>query len=60
AVAEIIINEGADINSYGGGNFATALQAASYNQHLEILKLLLDEQVDVNTKGSKYRTAIQA
>jgi hypothetical protein len=37
---------------WAGGQYGSALQAAVYQGHLEIVKLLLDHNADVNLKGN--------
>ncbi|GKT71811.1 NACHT and ankyrin domain protein [Colletotrichum tofieldiae] len=59
AVAKMIINQGADVNSHRGV-YGTALQAASHFGHLETVRLLVDNQADVNAEGGEHGTALQA
>ncbi|KAF5346315.1 hypothetical protein D9758_011486 [Tetrapyrgos nigripes] len=54
-----------DVDIYGkmnnlGGIYGNALQAASYEGHLEIVKLLLEKGADVNTLGGFCGNALQA
>lgn len=57
--ARDLIANGADVNSQGGSH-GTALQAASFSGHREIVQLLLDEGADVNAQGGIHGTALQA
>ncbi|KAF7968340.1 hypothetical protein HWV62_30929 [Athelia sp. TMB] len=50
---------GADVNVIGG-EYGTALQAASSEGHLEICQLLLEHGADLNASGGEYGTALQA
>ncbi|KAJ7863301.1 hypothetical protein B0H14DRAFT_2349054, partial [Mycena olivaceomarginata] len=43
-----------------GGEYSTALQAASHAGHLQIAQLLLESGADVNMPGQKYRSALEA
>jgi ankyrin repeat protein len=38
--------------------YSTALQAASLKGHLNMVKLLLAKDADVNTQGGRYNTAL--
>jgi ankyrin repeat protein len=53
------LGKGADVNIQGG-EYGNALQAASYEGHHEIVKLLLDNGAVVNAQGGKYGNALQA
>ncbi|KAJ5123791.1 Pfs NACHT and ankyrin domain protein [Penicillium atrosanguineum] len=48
APAGALISKGADVNTQGG-RYGNALQAASFEGHQEIAKLLLDKGANVNT-----------
>lgn len=43
-----------------GGEHGNILQVASYNSNEAIVKLLLDCGADINAKGGKYDSALQA
>ncbi|KAJ7867409.1 ankyrin repeat-containing domain protein [Mycena olivaceomarginata] len=43
-----------------GGEYGTALQAASYRGNLEVVALLLKKGADPNAQGGEYGTALQA
>ncbi|KAI0520856.1 ankyrin repeat-containing domain protein [Xylaria bambusicola] len=43
-----------------GGLFGTALQAAAYSGHTDVVKILLQRGVDPNVRGGKYRSALNA
>jgi len=47
------------VNSQGGEH-GNILQVASYNSNEAIVKLLLDCGADINAKGGKYDSALQA
>jgi ankyrin repeat protein len=40
--------------------YGIALQAAAWVEHLDVVKLLLDQGADVNVQGGEYGTALQA
>ncbi|KAJ7806204.1 ankyrin repeat-containing domain protein, partial [Mycena olivaceomarginata] len=42
-----------------GGEYGTALRAASLAGHIETVRLLLEHSADVNIIGGKYGTALQ-
>ncbi|KAF2148135.1 hypothetical protein K461DRAFT_233533, partial [Myriangium duriaei CBS 260.36] len=43
-----------------GGLYGTALQAAIYSGHMEVVQLLLDRAVDINLEGGFFGSALQA
>ncbi|KAK5626419.1 hypothetical protein RRF57_002134 [Xylaria bambusicola] len=55
----ILLLLGADANAKGG-QYGTALQAASYQGHRDIVEMLLSYGADVNAKGGQYGTALHA
>ena len=48
----------ADFNSQNG-HYGSALRAASYLGHKEILKLLIEKGADVNAQGGRFNNALQ-
>jgi ankyrin repeat protein len=46
----MLLDNGADVNAFGG-DYGTALVAASHRDHTAIIKTLLDHGADVNMKG---------
>jgi ankyrin repeat protein len=58
-IVQLLLNKGADVNLQGG-NYDTALQAASAKGHYEIVQLLLNKGAEVNLQGGYYDTALQA
>ncbi|KAK3351860.1 hypothetical protein B0H65DRAFT_137399 [Neurospora tetraspora] len=58
-VEDILAKEKIDVNAQGG-EYGTALQAASFQGHKEIVEMLLDKGADVNVQGGDYGTALQA
>ncbi|KAH5034899.1 hypothetical protein HBI75_092960 [Parastagonospora nodorum] len=59
AMAELLLEKGADINAQGG-RFGNALQAASFGGHEAVVRLLLDKSADVNAQGGRFGNALQA
>jgi hypothetical protein len=57
AMAEFLLDKGADVNAQGG-RFGNALQAASSGGHEAVVKLLLDKGAGVNTQGRFYGNAL--
>ncbi|KAI9709873.1 MAG: hypothetical protein M1812_007581 [Candelaria pacifica] len=55
----LLIEAGADVNAQGG-NLYTALQAASWTGHGQIVQQLLKAGADVNAQGGIYDTALHA
>jgi ankyrin repeat protein len=41
---------------WAGGEYGSTLQAAAFQGHLEIVKLLLDHNADVNLQGNEHIT----
>jgi ankyrin repeat protein len=37
-----------------GGKYGTALQAASYTENLDVVKLLLEKGADMNAQGMSF------
>jgi len=56
-VAEKLVTQD-DVNAQGG-EYGSALQGASSNGHLEIVKVLLASGADVNAQGGEYGSALQ-
>ncbi|THW54470.1 hypothetical protein D6D19_10716, partial [Aureobasidium pullulans] len=50
---------GADVNAQGG-EYGSALQAASVKGHDKTVQILLDRGADVNAQGGEYGSALQA
>jgi len=59
AMAEMLLDKGADINAQGG-TFGNALQAASFRGHEAVVRLLLNKGADVNAQGGTYGNALHA
>jgi len=57
--ARVLLEYGADVNAQGG-DYGTALQAASYGGHDRVVQRLLENGADVNAQGGHYGTALQA
>jgi ankyrin repeat protein len=55
----LLIEHSANIDAQGG-YFGHALQAASFNGHMNIVQLLIEQGADVNVEGGKYDTALKA
>ncbi|KAJ5689686.1 hypothetical protein N7462_004078 [Penicillium macrosclerotiorum] len=56
AEVRMVLAKGADVNAQGG-EYGTALQAAS---HCEVMQILLAKGADVNAQDGEYGTALQA
>jgi ankyrin repeat protein len=54
-MVQMLAARGADVNAQGGG-FDNALQAASAEGHTDIVKLLLEEGVDVDARAATTAT----
>ncbi|KAF7965800.1 hypothetical protein HWV62_41763 [Athelia sp. TMB] len=59
AIAQLLLEKGADVNATGG-EYGTALQAATCQGLLEVVKLLLENGADVNAMVEHHGTALQA
>ncbi|KAJ7884781.1 Pfs, NACHT and ankyrin domain protein [Mycena olivaceomarginata] len=62
-VVDLLINKAADVNALDiqGGEYGTALQAASLHGKVEIIQLLLEKGADPNIQGENgYGTALHA
>ncbi|KAF5320212.1 hypothetical protein D9758_017613 [Tetrapyrgos nigripes] len=55
----LMIENGEDVNAQGGV-YGTALQAASWEGNVDIVKLLLENGADANAQGGRYGNALQA
>jgi ankyrin repeat protein len=53
------LNRDAEVNAEGG-YFGNALQAASFNGHEQIVRLLVEKGANVNAEGGWYGNALQA
>ncbi|CAN9174414.1 unnamed protein product [Alternaria alternata] len=58
-VQSILFEEKTEVDIQGG-NYGRALQAASAEDHGEIVHILLDAGADVNAQGGYYGSALQA
>ncbi|CRG91178.1 Delta-latroinsectotoxin-Lt1a [Talaromyces islandicus] len=52
----MLLEAGANVNSYAPDHYGTALQAATYHKHLKVARLLIEQGADVNVT---YRTQRQ-
>jgi hypothetical protein len=52
-----LLELGAEVNAQGG-EYGNALQAASYGEHLAIVKVLLESGAEVNAQGGYYGNAL--
>ncbi|KAF7965758.1 hypothetical protein HWV62_41994, partial [Athelia sp. TMB] len=57
---QCLISDGANVNSVGSESSTRPLLKASEEGHLEIARLLLEKEVNVNVMGGTYGTALQA
>jgi ankyrin repeat protein len=57
AVAALLLDLGVDINAIGG-QYDTALIAASFSDKAELVKWLLEHGVDVRYRSREYGTAL--
>ena len=58
-VQMVLLEKGANVNAQGG-HYGTALQAASYKGHDQVVQRLLEKGADVNAQGGHYGNALQA
>ena len=58
-VVEGFLIEGADINAQGG-EYGTALRAASSGGYDQVVQMLLNKGADINAQGGDYGTALLA
>ncbi|TGZ79267.1 ankyrin [Ascodesmis nigricans] len=58
-VAQLLIQEGTDVNAQGGG-YGNALQAAAYKGHETVVQLLIQERADVNAQSDEYGSPLHA
>ncbi|KAL4982508.1 hypothetical protein BDW68DRAFT_195264 [Aspergillus falconensis] len=56
---DLLLDKGADVNAEGG-DYGSALQAASAGGYRDIVQLLLDKGADVNAEEGDYGSALQA
>jgi ankyrin repeat protein len=56
---QLLLENGADVNIQGG-QFNTALQAASYSGHDQIVHWLLEAGADVDVFGGQYGTPLES
>ncbi|KAF8168789.1 ankyrin repeat-containing domain protein [Mycena galopus ATCC 62051] len=55
----VLIKKGANVNAQGEDGY-TQLQAASSNDHLDIVRVLIEKGANVNVPGKDGETALQA
>ena len=61
AVANLLIQQKADVNAFGGRHVATALQLAAFYEWVQIVEMLIKHGADVNAIGCEfYGTALHA
>ncbi|KAJ7017378.1 ankyrin repeat domain-containing protein [Mycena alexandri] len=58
-MTQLLVEHGANVNVQGG-EYDSALQAASYNGHENIVQLLIEHGANVNAQGGEYDSALQA
>ena len=56
---KMLLDAGADVNAQGG-EYGSALQAASSNGNFDIMRMLLDAGADVNAQGGRYGNVLQS
>ncbi|KAL9040259.1 MAG: hypothetical protein Q9214_004559, partial [Letrouitia sp. 1 TL-2023] len=57
--AQKLLDDGIDVNLQGGEN-GTALAAASFRGHEEMVEMLLDADANVNVRAGHFKAALQA
>lgn len=55
-MGQMLLDKGADVNATGG-EYGSALQAASYQGHESVARLLLNNGANVNVSGGEYGSA---
>jgi ankyrin repeat protein len=56
----MLLDRGADVNAQGG-HYGSALQAASFGGHENVVRMLLVRHgADVNSQGGEYGSALHA
>jgi hypothetical protein len=55
----LLLDKGAEIDT-PGGEYGSALQAASDGGCEAVVKMLLDKGSEINTQGGRYGNALQA
>ncbi|KAJ7730975.1 ankyrin repeat-containing domain protein [Mycena maculata] len=58
-MVQLLIEYGAEVNSYSGRTCTTAMQVASECGHESIVQLLINGGGEVNARGGEYGTALQ-
>ena len=58
-VLKMLLNKGANVNA-GGGDYGSAISAASHNGHEGIVRLLLEKGANVDAEGGRYGNALSA
>ena len=53
----MLLDKGADINAQDG-EYGNALQAASDEDHDQVMQMLLDKGANVNAQGGEYGNAL--
>ncbi|GKT97069.1 ankyrin repeat protein [Colletotrichum tofieldiae] len=58
-IVELLLEKGADVNAQGG-EFSSALYAASSQGHQKVVELLLRKGANIHAHGDKFSNALQA
>ncbi|EIM82434.1 ankyrin, partial [Stereum hirsutum FP-91666 SS1] len=58
-IVQLLLDKGASVNAEGG-DYGTALQAASSGGHITIIHLLIKYGADINLQSGKYGSALSA
>lgn len=56
-IVKMLLDRGADRNLQGG-EYGSALQAASFRGHTKTVRILLDHSADANVQGERYGSAL--
>lgn len=59
-IVTLLLDNGADVNGFGGLIFGHALQAASFHGYEQIVKLLIDRGASINDRRSGNDTALMS